>query len=292
MNKPVILCVGGDSRYIYVCKGLCEYGKVYSYGINGCSGDTTLLRSLDDMTHKADVLVLPMLSSTDLDIAFSDGNKISCLDLSEHLNKNSLVVGGRLNTQVIEFFSSLGHDVKDYYAREELVIKNCVPTAEGALQIAMQELAVTVCGTKTLVLGFGRVAKASAKVFSALGSEVTVCARKLSQLAQAENEGYAGFNLKLLEKVADRYDIVINTVPALILTENILKRMRKDSIVIDLASKPGGTDFAAAKLLNIKAIHALALPGKVAPITSGELIAEAIRNIYSERRETDVFTRH
>lgn len=292
MNRPVILCVGGDTRFIYTSRELCSLGKVYSYGSGGSVGETVALSCIESLPEKADILVLPMLSSEGLDTPLAGGKSISCTKLSPCLNKGSLVTGGRLTTQVIEYFSSLGHDVKDYFAREELVVRNCVPTAEGALQIAMQELAVTIQGTKTLIIGYGRVAKACAKVFSALGSKVAVTARRLSQLAQAQNDDCEVFTLDSISGNAGSFDIIINTVPALVLTEQTLERLGKDCLVIDLASKPGGTDFEAAGRLNIKAVHALALPGKAAPITSGEIIAEAIRNIYFERRETDVFKGH
>ena len=291
MNVPVILCVGGDARYVYACEELCRLGKVFSYGACGYTGDTVRLCSPEQMTAGAELLVLPMLSQSGLDIKLADGKTVSCRSLSGLLAKNALVVGGRLNTDVIEYFSSLGHDVADFFTREELVIRNCVPTAEGALQIALRELAVTVDGTRTLMIGYGRVAKACAKLFSAVGSDVTVAARKLSQLAQAQNDGCKAIGLNSIAENIGSFDIVINTVPAMVLTKQILERLGKDAIVIDLASMPGGTDFEAAKQLGRRVVHALALPGKTAPVTSGKLIAEAVINIFLERRETDVFTR-
>ena len=292
MNKPVVLCAGGDTRYIYTAKELCKLGKVYTYGIGGQPDEAIVLKSVDDMPQKADLIVLPMMSSDSLNIKLSSGRTVSCKELSNSLNKNSLVVGGRLGVSVVEYFSSLGHDVKDYFTREELVVRNCIPTAEGTLQIAMQELAITVSGSKTVITGYGRVAKACARLFNAVGSQVTVAARNISQLAQAQNDGCRAININALEENIKDYDTIINTVPSLVITRSVLQNVQKDSIIIDLASKPGGTDFEAAHQLNVKAVHALALPGKTAPITSGKLIAEAIKNIYTERRETDVFTRH
>lgn len=285
MFRPVILCVGGDARYIYTCEKLCSFGKVYSYGIGGASGDTALLSSLSDMPAKADLLVLPMLSDCGTQIPIFGGRSVPCEDISPQLARNAVVVGGRLNRQVVEYFSALGHEVADYFAREELVIRNCVPTAEGALQIALQELSTTVSGTTTIIVGYGRVAKACARLFTAVGSKVTVCARKLSQLAEAENLGCKAITLDRLKTAADKADIIINTVPAPVITRSVLEKLSKDTLVVDLASKPGGTDFESAKMLGRKVIHALALPGKTAPITSGRIIADAVRNIFVERRE-------
>ena len=121
---------------------------------------------------------------------------------------------------------------------------------------------------------------------------MSVAARKLSQLAMAQNDGCESLPLGELSVAAQNADIVINTVPALVLTHSELGMMKKDALIIDLASKPGGTDFEAAQRLGRRVVHALALPGRTAPITSGKIIAEAVRNIFIERRETDVFTRH
>ena len=265
---------------------------MFSLGGKGCIGDVTALGSVYDMPQKADVLVLPLMSSDGLDINVDGGKTVPCAQIAERLNKNALVCVGKPGRHVIEFFSSLGHDVKDYFAREELVVRNAVATAEGALAIAMSELGITVRGTTTLVIGYGRVARACVTVFSALGSVVIVCARSIGQRAEANNLGCQAIGFDRLAQFAGKCDIVINTVPAFVLTEPVLENITKDSVVIDLASKPGGTDFEAANRLNIRVVHALALPGKVAPITSGYLIAETIENIFNERRETDVFTRH
>ena len=156
----------------------------------------------------------------------------------------------------------------------------------------MSELGVTIRGTKTLIIGYGRVARACVTAFSALGSEVTVCARTIGQRAEAENLGCKAIGFDRLSETVSECEIVINTVPALVLNVIILEKVSKDSIVIDLASTPGGTDLDAAKSLNVKAELALSPPGQYVTITSGYLIAETIENIFNERRETDVFRRH
>ena len=79
-------------------------------------------------------------------------------------------------------------------------------------------------------------------------------------------------------------DAVVNTVPALVITRDILKKARTDCYLLDLASVPGGIDFKAAKALNIKFNWALGLPGKVAPLTAGDIIRKTIYNIIEEER--------
>ena len=273
MKKTVFLCVGGDARQTYTAQTLTKIGRVYTYGMDDKGEDTITLAHLDQLTEKADVLVLPLMKADGLDISSSRNVKVSCSDVSTHLKK---------------YFSSLGFDVKDYYKREELVIRNCIPTAEGALQIAMQELAVTVNGSTVLVIGYGRVAKACAKLFRAVGADVTISARKLSALAEAEGAGYKAELITALAENISGYTIIINTVPAMILDEKLLGVMDKNSLIIDLASRPGGVDHETAAKLNRRVVWALGLPAKAAPMTAGEIIARTVTDILNERGTKNV----
>lgn len=284
-EKTVFLCVGGDARQTYMCRYLSNYGRVYSYGIGATDGVFQLSR-LENMEEKADVLVLPMMTQKGLKINCDnpgENKNILCSETVPYLKKNALVTGGRLSTKVIEYYSALGFDVTDYFNREELILKNCIPTAEGTLQIAMQELGITIFGCKTLVIGYGRVGRATAELFKSVGAETTVCARRLASLAQAENSGCETMDLRELFPLINKFDLVINTVPSKILDSEILSAVGKDTLIIDLASKPGGVDFEYAKNHNKKVIHALALPGKSAPITAGKIIAGTVINIIRER---------
>ena len=162
---------------------------------------------------------------------------------------------------------------------------NATPTAEGAIQIAMEELPITLHGARVLVLGFGRVAKLVAHRFDALGARVSVAARKCADLAWAEAYGYGAEPLAKLDGWLCAYDLVINTVPQRVLDRSRLQDLRPGCLVVDLASKPGGVDFEAAAALGVKAIWALSLPGKVAPVTSGKIIRDTIYNILTELEE-------
>lgn len=48
--------------------------------------------------------------------------------------------------------------------------------------------------------------------------------------------------LSRLREVLGSYPLVINTVPALLLDRDMLRIVRKDALILDLASKPGGDD--------------------------------------------------
>ncbi len=159
---------------------------------------------------------------------------------------------------------------------------NAPPTAEGAVQIAMEELPITIHGARVLVLGYGRVGRAAAGRFAALGAKVSVAARKYADLAWAEAEGYTAERIGELEPWLCGYDLIVNTAPARLLGEKELSGLKPGCLVIDLASRPGGVDFEAAAALGVKAIWALSLPGKVAPVSSGRYIRDTVYNILRE----------
>ncbi len=287
MNKLNVLCVGGDARMIYTCEKLCESMQVYAYKTKARPKGALMLERLSDMSEKADVLVLPMLKGVTCDngtalLPCSDGNA-ELNELADKLSSGALVVGGLADESIADFFTERGHQFTDYFNRSELIVKNCIPTAEGALMLAMQELATTVFGARVLITGYGNVAKAAARLFAAVGAEVSCAVRKPSAAAEAESNGHKAIAISSLDRNIDGYDIIINTVPALIIGEALLERIGGRSLVIDLASAPGGVDKEAASRLGTRYIHALALPGKVAPVTAGRYIAEAVENIISER---------
>lgn len=280
MEKRVFFCVGGDKRNMYVCRELLGLGMVYSCGIAVQEGVCSVTAP-EDMPVQADVLVLPMLNEgLELDLA---GEKVSLDRLAAKVKAGGIVLGGRLRPEHKKYFADIGLDTDDYFSRESLVLKNCIPTAEGALQLALSETTGTVFGSNVLILGFGRTAKCCARLFKAAGASCTVAARRPEALAAAATEGLGTFGLAELKSRAGKYDIMINTVPALLLTADVLSCVKRECLIIDLASMPGGTDFGAAQMLSLNAIHALALPGKTAPSAAGRYIAETIEEILNER---------
>lgn len=282
MKDKVFLCVGGDKRQVYMCRALSAQGKVCALGLPGEDETFEAIDDLTEMDLKADVLVLPFMPQEG-DIPLSGGGAISLSQLCGMTADGGIVIGGRLTDEHRAVISSFGLDCADYYENESLTLKNCVPTAEGTLMTAMQNTDRTIAGSRVLVTGFGRTAKVCASLFKAVGAEVTVTARRTDAGAEARTMGLGFIPLYSVKARLNGYDIIINTVPALILTEDLLEAVSREALIIDIASKPGGTDFHAAERLGIRAVHALALPGRCAPVTAGEIIAETVIDILHER---------
>ena len=289
MNDIKLAVIGGDIRMIYCAKKLAECGFEVSFCGFDCAapdcGDAVRCRTVKDAVKGAAAVILPVPYS-------QDGCRInapfSCTDIRidealDAITPTQLVLAGVCPPGFIEKAEARLLSVIDYMKDEELVVKNAIPTAEGALELAMKELPVTVHGTKTLVSGYGRVGKAAAAAFSALHSSVTVCARHGDALAWAKATGYYTADMKEICRAVRDKDVIINTVPAPIFDNNVLSFAGKETLIIDLASVPGGVDFEAAERLGLKAIHALSLPGKVAPKTAGENIADAVISVMRKK---------
>ena len=150
------------------------------------------------------------------------------------------------------------------------------------MQIAMEELPITLHRARVLVLGFGRLGKLAAHRFAALGAKVSVAARKWADLAWAEAYGYGAERIDQLGGWLCAYDLVINTVPSRVLGAGDLADLKPGCLVVDLASKPGGVDLEAASQMGVRVIWALSLPGKVAPVTAGRAIRDTIYHILHE----------
>ena len=170
----------------------------------------------------------------------------------------------------------------DYSLREEFLIKNAVPTAEGAIEIALRESDITLNGANAAVIGYGRIGKYLSEILSGLNCNVSVVARKESARANAEISGFSTYNFGNTD-VYKNADIVFNTVPTTVIGEDELSVMRPETKIIDLASLPGGVDEKSAKAHNVTIIRALALPGKVAPTTAGKIIFDTVTAILRER---------
>ncbi len=278
-----VCIIGGDKRQIHLGLSMIQDGKnVVFYGVDNCDMVEEDYSSLEQAVTKSDCVILPMPLSKDGKTLFTPLSDM-IVELNQEFcdiikNKPIFCTNSRLLIKTGDYSDS---QIFDYLDREELAVLNAVPTAEGAVEIAMRNYQKTINSSSCLVAGYGRIGKVLSRVLSALGANVTVSARKLNDLTWIRLNGYNPINTEDIA-ISGRYDLIFNTVPAMIFDEETLKKTAKNALVIDLASAPGGVDFKAAEKLGINTIQALSLPGKVAPVTAGEIIKNTIYNIIEE----------
>ncbi len=233
----------------------------------------------------AHCVVLPLPLTADDEYLLNTPLSASPLPLSrvlDALRPGQVVCAGRVTSRAAILAAERNLTLYDYFAREELAVANSIPTVEGAIQIAMEELPITLHSARVLVIGWGRLGKLLAYRISSLGARVSVSARKYADLAWAKAYGYGTEHTEHLEGWLCNYDLVINTVPSRILNARLLADLSPGCLVIDLASRPGGVDLEAAKSIGTRVIWALSLPGKVAPVSAGKYIKDTIYNILEE----------
>jgi dipicolinate synthase subunit A len=292
-EKTKFAVVGGDLRQAYLADMLAGEGySVCAAGFGRCADAAAeapvkaeKVRGVTEAVKNAGCIILPLpfsLDGVNVNAPFSE-IPIPLSEVFSAAGKGALVTGGRFTPEALRAAAAHGAQAADYYAREELAVLNAVPTAEGAVQIAMEELPVTINGSRCLVTGFGRVGKALCRDLSALGADVVCCARRCSDLAWIKSCGWSPVPFGWLPSAASHADAVFNTVPAQVFTGEVLGNLKKGCLLIDLASKPGGVDLAAAGRLGVKAFRALSLPGRVAPMTAGGIIKDTVLNILREK---------
>lgn len=288
MNSFIFL--GGDMRSLYAAQRLGRRYDCRVYGIDPPELPAGIHRS--DRPLLCDCAVLPLPASMDGKTVYSpylrEGEPPIGFDiLYSSVKRGGTVFTSRSFPLLEQVCADGGFSLTNYFEREELAVLNAVPTAEGALEIALRELPFTIFRSKVLITGFGRCGKTLARVFAALGAKVSVACRKYADLAWAEIYGCTPIPLGELDGALPQADLIVNTVPAKIFGRKRLLLIRKDTVLLELASVPSIGDEELAMQAGIKVIWARSLPGKTAPVTAGEMIAQTLENIILERSLRD-----
>jgi dipicolinate synthase subunit A len=281
--KDKISIIGGDLRIKKLAEMLANDGiTVYTYGL-GKIENVIQCNSIVELVQSSDTIIGPIPLSSNgktINAVFAE-NEIQLTDVMKELN-NKTFIAGAIKDNVYQLLENKNVEVIDILKREELSVLNSISTAEGAIQIAMEQTEITLCGSDILILGFGRIGKVLAKMLTGIGANVYCEARKPQDLAWIQAYGYIPIDLKYLNENLNKFDVIINTIPNVVLDESNLDNVKKECLIIDLASNPGGVDRDAVKKKGIQFIWALALPGKVAPVTSAKYIKETIYNILED----------
>lgn len=237
--------------------------------------------TLEEAIKNSKVVVGPVPLSSDrrrLSTPFGR-NSVELTDFISAIKGKYLIAG---NIGIKDELDAKGIQYTDLLKREEFSVLNTIATAEGTIQIAMEETQRTLHGSNVLVMGFGRIGKVLAKMLNGIGAKVYCEARKNEDISWIKAYGYNPIHLNDLDENLGKFEIIINTIPFQLLEGKRLDLIKKDAVIIDLASNPGGVDRKAAREKKLKVIWALSLPAKVAPLTSAEFIKETLYHVLKE----------
>ena len=269
--------MGGDNRQLALRTLLAQDGHIVSD--LALSDAPIALSSL----MQADCILFPIPTTDKNGFLFAPQHTspIPLSGLLDVLQPNQLIFGGKIPPPLYTEATKQNLLVHDFLAREDFSIANAVPTAEGALQLAMEHLPITIHQSQVLITGFGRVGQCTAQRFQAVGARVTIGARSPAQLALAETMGLNTIPLSSSGSATVPFDLVINTIPSPVLTAPIVEQL-KAPLLLELASPPGGFDRTAVQDLGLQLIDAQGLPGKVAPVTAARIIQNTLYQMLNE----------
>jgi len=286
-EKTRLLVVGGDRRQLYMAKNLmekgyaprlCGFGRQADFAAPDFAQLDCCTLPPEEVLRDCRALLLPLPASRDgicVNAPFADAAP-AFAPLLAALDAQQTVFGGMLPERWKAALSARGIAFYDYFEREEFALRNAVPTAQGVLRLAMENIEFTLHGAHCAVTGYGRCARVLCAALRGIGAKVLVAARSERDLAKAQADTLETTPLARLAEYAPRLDILVNTVPARVVDSGILRALRQDCLLIEIAS---GIDRAAAQSLGIRVIPAPSLPGKAAPKTAGNIIAGTVHGI-------------
>lgn len=278
--------IGGDMRNVNLSELLSSDGhEVHTFALDNTCKISGRCSGLSEAIALCEIIIGPMPFSIEggayLNAPFH-AEKLEIDALAGKLSEISfrgLLIGGLIPSRITE----CGIACVDILKRDDLAVLNSIPTAEGALQIAMEELPYTIRGTKTVVCGMGRVGSTLARLLQRVGADVTAAVRSSRDVAICEAEGIKSISYEKLRDILPETLLIYNTVPAMVIDSRMLDAANERALFIDLASAPGGIDFDYAASKHIRVIHALSLPGKVAPAGAAIILQKVIYNVLREK---------
>lgn len=278
-----IIVAGGDARQLEVIRRLTELDATVTLmgfeRLDTPFSGVTKGEWTPDALRSADALLLPVAGTEEdgaISAIFTDQELKLTDDFAAALPKTCKVYTGLARNHLRKLGEKHRLTVVELFERDDVAIYNSIPTAEGALMMAIQHTDITIHGSKCMVLGLGRTGMTMARVLQGLGASVMAGVRREDAFARAYEMGFEPFYIADLARLAGNIDLIFNTIPNMIVTAQVISKLPLRAVIIDLASKPGGTDFRFAEKRGIKALLAPGLPGIVAPKTAGRIIANSL----------------
>lgn len=274
----------GDLRQELLIELLAKSNyKVKVFGFNRKFDNENIIMcdNYENAIKNSNVVIGPTPFSKNGKDVFTMYDYLPTLDIEDlfKLCKNKLIIAGIISKSVKDIANKYKVSIFDLFNLEEMAILNSIPTSEGAIQIAMQESDITLHGSNILILGYGHCGKTLAYMLNGIGANIYIYTKEVQDIAYSKVYGFKSIESLLLNYKLFDFDFIFNTIPEVVLTKEILKNLKPNCIIVDLASAPGGTDFKVAAEYNIKALFCPSLPGRVAPKTVASIMKKLIIDI-------------
>lgn len=286
METKKFTVLGGDNRNIYLSKLLAEEGHIVcNYGFDGY--DKEIIpepNSLYEAIDSAEYIIGPTpCSHNGIDFnAIYSKKPVSISSVFRLIKPDQIFFAGHIKEPVMKTAQKYDVNCIDILKREELALMNAIPTAEGALKIAIENTDFTLHGAHVMVIGYGRVGKILSKMLNGIGAHVYPVVKERQDEALAKSYGYNAIMTENMDGHLSRMNIIFNTVPKLLIDRNNIKFINKSCLIIDLSSPPYGVDHILAKNAGLTVLFTGSLPGIIAPRSSAKYNMETIYNLINE----------
>ena len=281
--------VGGDRRAALLAELLLRDGhRVRSFALEKAAMPAEIARDgcLHSCVYGADCVILPVPAENGpLLYTPLSAQSLPLEELWPSLWPGQLVLGGKFSEQSAAEAQRAKLALADLLRRPGFVTANAALTAEAALGLLLRESERALAGSRCLILGYGRIGKALAQRLKALGARVLVAARKEADRALAEALGMVSLKPEQLEAVVGEVDLIVNTVPARVLSDAALCCVPDEALLLELASPPGGFDAQLARNIGLHCVAAPGLPGRWLPRAAAALLKRTAYDIMREQEE-------
>lgn len=270
MSRQTILLIS-DMRQVYLAEILTKKGiNVRCLDIRNNETVKEQLEKLKTFLAEADMLVLPIPVSK-----IAEQQKLNDI-LNKNLVNGTRVLGGCFSQEQVEILKRRDIHYLDFMEDKVVTEENAVATAEGVIAELVNKSPYNIDEAKIIVTGYGCCGKAVAERLAALGARVTVLARRREVRKQAKKDGFYAVDFAFGPEEAMGAAMLVNTVPAPVVTRTIIRELPRDAYILDIASAPGGTDFEFARECGIRADLVLGIPGRYAPKESAYILGRAL----------------
>lgn len=262
-ESKTVAVLGGDKRELIIAGLFEKLGcTVRMFGTRPDAQTSHLLvDTLVEALTGAEVLVTPMPgTSGDYELYSPHAASPIVLDAAalSHVASGAIYFGGRC-TQAMREAGTAQQVVWEIMGPDDYIqVQHSIPTAEGALAVAIGETSETILGSACLVIGYGRIGTVLAADLRGIGANVTVAARRLEVRARAAAAGHRAIDTSDddLAAALPKADIVFVTTSSMVLFAPLLATVPRSTLVIDLASPPGGLDHDVARDLSLHVVWA------------------------------------
>jgi len=284
-----VALVGGDRRSALLAQLLWRGGhRVRCYALEKALLPAEIPRDscLPAALYGADAVILPVPAEKGplLNTPLSAQN-LTLEELWDNLWPEQWVFGGGFGEASAARALQGGQILCDLLRRPGFVTGNAALTAEAAVGILIRESEGSLRHSRCLLLGCGRIGKLLARKLAGLGADVTVMARKAADRALVAELGYTPLEPEALEGRIGDFDLIVNTVPARVLSDAALCCVAPEALLLELASPPGGFNRDLARNIGLRALIAPGLPGQYSPLAAARLMRREIEAALEDGKE-------